>query len=203
VHNSQPWRIGTHADWQELVIGRSDGYIRKTDGSAWEIRLQGKERMVELWRQTNWDQIVPETFSEISDQQMAYVGKDGTLWASLRLANDDGTWWPATGFVQIGHETRWAAVAMSRSWMLALKQDGTLWQWDLTAARSADEVAGHPPTRLGIHSDWVALTGDWLGAVSVAADGSVWYWQDRCLEAATLLKLPKQPVRLGNVLAEE
>jgi hypothetical protein len=58
------------------------------------------------------------------------------------------------------------------------------------------------PTRLGIHGDWVALAGTRDGALALAADGSLWLWPHRGVydQRSLLMKLPKQPQFLGNVL---
>jgi hypothetical protein len=87
--------------------------------------------------------------------------------------------------------------------MVALKSDGTLWQWNKRYRLPADAYAA-PPTRLGIHNDWVAIAGNWDGIIALAADGSLWFWPDR--EAyeysPMLLKLPKQPQFLGNIFGK-
>jgi hypothetical protein len=61
------------------------------------------------------------------------------------------------------------------------------------------------PTQLGIHHDWVALAEVRSGLVTLAADGSLWLWPYRANyefePQPPLLKLPKQPEFLGNVLA--
>jgi hypothetical protein len=93
-------------------------------------------------------------------------------------------------------------VALTGHWLVALKTDGTLWQWKLTPDKSPALDLQAPPARLGIHQDWVALSSSvWYGVAALAADGSLWYWSDRSLEAGTWLRLPRQPKALGNVLA--
>ena len=162
----KPKQIGTNSDWQE-IFSTWTGYARKTDGSVWSISTDWKTEKNELARQTNWDQIVFQSFSPSGEGSRAYVGKDGTLWlvvddywvGSIRLTQKKG-------YSQVGKETNWLAVAMLRRGMVALKSDGSLWQWNFPQDSAAD-VAKIPPKRMGIHNDWVCLTATWDGARSI------------------------------------
>jgi hypothetical protein len=94
--------------------------------------------------------------------------------------------------------------------MIALKSDGSLWQWyfihywNVDSREQLIQVAREAPTRLGIHNDWVALANNWEDVIALAADGSLWLWPDReQYEQQTLLKPPKQPKFLGNVLTAQ
>ena len=93
--------------------------------------------------------------------------------------------------------------------MVALKSDGSLWQWHfkihgIDSQRTIILAAQEPPTRLGIHNDWVAIASTWEDVIALAADGSLWLWPDReqYEHYATLLKLPKQPQFLGNIFGK-
>ena len=104
--------------------------------------------------------------------------------------------------VATGGGTNWTAVTVSWDRLVALKADGSLWQWKIPfpgndSNSSLAEVAKQPPTRLGIHGDWVGLASHRGGAVTLAADGSLWFWPDPQDEWSTWLKLPKQPEWLG------
>jgi hypothetical protein len=86
--------------------------------------------------------------------------------------------------------------------MVALKADGSLWQWNFLN-RPAVKFVNTPPTRLGIHDDWVAITGKHGNVIALAADGSLWLWPDKkYYDYGILLKLPKQPQFLGNVFGK-
>jgi hypothetical protein len=198
VRTSQPHQIGTNSDWKEIF----NGWIanaRKTDGSVWTIVVDSKTGKDEFQQQTNLDQVVFQTFSDMNDIRTAYVGKDGTLWV-CNGHSDENNSWKGTGFLQVGKETHWLAVAVTWRCMVALKSDGSLWKWNFPRDSTA-EVAKIPPTRLGIHNDWVSLTGTWSGVVSLADDGSLWLWPSTYYQGA-LLKAPKQPQFLGNVFGK-
>src|SRR6185437_5641456 len=161
-----------------------------------------KNEAEELVHETNLDQISINTFSRIGNSAMTYVSTNGTLWASF---------WSGTNFSkfrQLGAETNWVAVAAANSKLVALKNDGTLWKWDLHYEELGQKLVASSPVRFGIHNDWVAVVGMWDGVVSIAADGSLWYWLPSYYgweyngDYASLMKPPKQPEFLGNVFGK-
>ena len=199
VRTSKLQQFSTDSDWQKIFNLWNLGLARKYDGSVWRIDWDWK-----IERQTNYDQIALETFSDSGSDLSSYIGKDGTLWTSHRDFDVESSSDAAPRFLQVGKETNWVATVMTRTWMVALKSDGSLWQWHFH--RNSDmnfpaEELKIPPTRLGIHNDWLGLTGTWDGAVALAADGSLWFWPNP--EAyeymRIMIQLPKQPKFLGNV----
>jgi hypothetical protein len=215
VRQDQPRQIGTNADWMD-IFPSSLVFARKQDGTVWRLESEpepvkvgqvgraGNRRPEPLRAEVNfkiqrWADLDPVVFPTFSG--MAYVGRDGTLWmAGQRYFAAGGIRAEGTGFMPVGRETNWLAVAMSRHRLVALKTDGTLWQWDMSSGISSGGVMLNPATRLGIHDDWMALARSDSGVVSLAADGSLWLWPE--IEQATLLKLPKQPEWLGNVFGK-
>ena len=192
----EPYQIGADSDWAE--ISSSGGRLaRKTDGSVWGIWTdKGTDKLTHM---TNFNGVALKTFSRIGDDWGAYVRPDGTLWTVGELHGHGSK----SEALQIGTDTNWVAVAMTWNWMVALKSDGTLWQWNLRHHLPVEAYAA-PPTRLGIHNDWVAIAGIWSGMVSLAADGSLWFWPDRQEYEyyPMLMKLPKQPRYLGNIFGQ-
>jgi ABC-type transport system involved in multi-copper enzyme maturation permease subunit len=198
----------TVRNWKEICSASWNNHVRKTDGSvwAWSIYPNSKTGKDELEQETNLDQVVFQTFSHMNDVRMGYVSTNGTLWIcnshSVEYENGSCSWQQGTGFLQVGKETNWLAVAVNWGYMVALKSDGSLWKWNFTRDSTA-KAAKIPPTQLGIHSDWVGLTGTWMGTVSLAADGSLWLWPGmEDYYGVALLKPPKQPEFLGNVFGK-
>ena len=187
--------IGTNADWRELFLAGRD-FARKKDGGVWQLNFDGRTGRFTATRAAFLDSVVAQTYSG-----SAYVARDGTLQVSDQPVNDDSDEFMGTRFLPVGGESHWLAVAESRRWLVALKNDGSLWQWDMATADTLRAGVQHPPTRLGIHQDWVALAATESGVVTLAADGSLWLWPNPETVWPTLLKLPKQPEFLGNVLA--
>jgi ABC-type transport system involved in multi-copper enzyme maturation permease subunit len=198
-----PYQIGTNSDWQELfTMGRI--FVRQMDGRVWLLDVNwskgiGKDELV---RETNYDEVVSQTASSAGERNTAFVRADGTLWVLNRYWDGKSSQTLGTGILQVGKENDWRAVAVNWNMMVALKADGSLWQWQFKDGNIV-RAANNSPTRLGIHDDCVAITGRWGNVIALAADGSLWLWPDRqYYENGYLLKLPKQPQFLGNVFGK-
>ena len=185
----QPQQIGTDSDWKTF-FDANRSLVKKIDGTVWHV---ASDRMM---RATNYDAIPPHDHSE-TGQYGAFVRDDGTLWlyGDLHCQNRD-----AFEMLQSGHDTNWISVAATWNNLVALKADGTLWNWDRHNQIFAKSFV-ESPARLGIHHDWVAVAGVEIGVISLAADGSLWFWPspDAYQYAQPMMKLPKQPQLLGNV----
>jgi hypothetical protein len=197
----KPYQIGTNADWQELFTLGSI-FARQADGQVWSLNVNWKTGRDELGRATNFDLVVPQTASSLGEQHIAFVRADGTLWVVNRYWEDKSKLMVGTGTLQVGKDNDWRAVAVCYNMMVALKADGSLWQWNLQRQSVIDAVNASP-TRLGIHKDWVAIKNTWGGVIACAADGSLWLWPDQKFYGyEALIKLPKQPKLLGNVFSK-
>ena len=198
-------QIGTDSDWKE-IYSRWGNLARKADGSVWKVGVNDKSGENELRRDTNLDQVAFQTLSLSGNGEMAYVRPDGTLWMSWDYQQNGKDVY--SGFVRVGTETNWTAVTLNWQKMVALKSDGSLWQWHFFHPWNMNQgqlilAAQEPPNRLGIHNDWVAIANTWEDVIALAADGSLWLWPNRDqYEQSTLLKLPKQPQPLGNVFGK-
>ena len=194
VRDFQPQRIGTNSDWREISSSIA-ACARKQDGSVWWVYQENKGEEIHLERQVNSDPVVADTFSG-----GAYVAKDGTLWLANR--NQDGGRVADRPFVPAGGEHNWVSTATTEFRWVALKKDGSLWQWDLSVTKSTVDVIKKPPTRLDTRNDWVALDhSSWGEVISLAADGSLWLWPEQHTEFPTLLRPPSRPALLVNILA--
>jgi hypothetical protein len=200
ARTSQMHPIGTNAVWLEIFSRGNMGFAREKDGSVWSIDWNWR-----MEQRTNLDQVISRTFSGMPDGPMAYVAEDGTLWANDRYYDQDQKRMMGTGrFFRTGMVTNWLAVVVSWTGMVALKSDGSLWQWRWNYSQNSPlEAAKSPPKRLGIHHDWIGLTSVWGGGfpVTMAADGSLWLWPIGYPEFPWL-KPPKQPAFLGNVFGK-
>jgi ABC-type transport system involved in multi-copper enzyme maturation permease subunit len=198
LHSFTPQRLETGADWAETILADNRSFLRKTDGSVWEMS----------WDRNNQNQQpVQELEAGVFIQRAPYLepGKWRSMtaiWSGLsyRLGiREDGTFriradqklnkklnsydWTAAD-LQFGHGTNWLAVAGRDEKIVTLKDDGTLWLWPFRHDdwrgwdndRDEREMLGRNPVRLGTHTDWLAITSADGGIISLAADGSLWYW---------------------------
>jgi len=203
---SQPQQIGTDSNWKE-IYGYRHVLVKKTDGSVWSADLKDEHWKDAFLRETNLDQISFRTLMTAGDNgDMAYIRPDGTLWMKWQYPQNRTN--ADSGFIQAGTETNWTTVTLTWNKMVALKSDGSLWQWDFHRWQNGNQgnlfqLIQNPPARVGIHSDWVAITQTWDDVIALSADGSLWLWPDReQIEQYTLLRLPKQPKFLGNIFGK-
>ena len=209
LRSLQPVQIGTNSDWHKLYADQGS-HAEKTDGTAWRIGFNKKGKD---WatRDTEFEQIAPADRYKFTYPDSAigsfHVRTNGTLWWTHLAFDKKGASFRND---QIGKETNWVSSMSGMGWLVALKSDGTLWQWEAKNPYSnpnffspTDNPLNTQPTRMGIHTDWVALSPVAGGAVTLAADGSLWLWPhpNYVWAPAPLIKLPKQPLALGNVFS--
>jgi hypothetical protein len=144
------------------------------------------------------------------------VREDGTLWADTSARTEPETL--GNPMHQIGTAMDWIAVTMGIDGLVALKANGSLWEWKLApgmADRSgfvpaAWEFLAKPPARLGGKTDWVAISGQWGAVASLAADGNLWYWwpaasayrEEGAQEVEPWLMPSRKPVKVANIFGE-
>jgi hypothetical protein len=201
-----PYQIGTNSDWQKLfTMGGS--FLRRADGRVWHLGVNWKTGKDELTRATNYDGVVLQTASSADDGGTAFVRADGTLWMLNRYWDEQSRQMKGVGVLRVGKDNDWREVSLNFGRMVALKDDGSLWEWHFggqwnIGQEQLNSVTHAAPVRLGIHNDWVALANTWDSVIALAADGSVWFWPNRYQYDQYLIKLPTQPKFLGNVFAK-
>ena len=203
-----PMRVGNETNWTE-VFGR---WARRSDGSVWVLGFtrRGTHFIPQLTR-------VPG-----GSEEMHFISRsfNGLLTAEVNTNNE--LWLIATPPVenyesikpdkfQIAKKAKWKAVAFaSDNSMLALRSDGTLWQWPAifwVRKSSRLDWSLHPsrpdlikPIQLGNYSDWIALRSIWPSlSIALAADGSLWVWKDP--SKYEWLAPSRKPVYLGNIFS--
>jgi hypothetical protein len=120
--------------------------------------------------------------------------------------------------LQLGVGTNWLAMAGWGANLVTLKQDGSLWWWDLSVeapgrfwlershAHVLEVLQRAQPVRMGLHTDWIAITSTDHGLIALASDGGLWYWRlpdekENENRDPTLLEPSRKPQFLGNVFA--
>jgi hypothetical protein len=104
------------------------------------------------------------------------IQPDGTLWISEKPEQNK---WTAGALRQFGSETNWRQLAQSRTSIVLLKSDGTLWRWG-SVTTFTNELHQWPglraftPYQIGTNSDWQELFT--LGGIFARrTDGRVWH----------------------------
>jgi len=198
-------QIGSDTDWQEILSDRGGSDVfKKKDGSLWIFQNDEVTQRKGMERFASPFPYVYENSSSYSIY--GYLGRDGTLWASYKDIRKDYLWnnWHEkedTGhtdaFLQVTKETNWMTAITVGNRMIALKTDGTLWQWEVYGNGRKPDSHG-PPTRLDNRNDWVGLTVSFYSMTTLSADGNVWFW-NRSDAKAFFVKMSRRPQLVCNV----
>jgi ABC-type transport system involved in multi-copper enzyme maturation permease subunit len=209
LRSTPPRQIGANTDWQALTHDVRGGAI-KADGTIWSIRFHAKTGADEIKPIANYEQLARRHDRQSAGNNAEAIGPmnrseihpDGTLWFEWMPGSPHS---PPPPAVQLGHDHNWRAVGIGLFVVVALKQDGTLWQWgDESRFTGMSQDFIKTSHRLGTRQDWVALAQTQEGVVSLAADGSLCLWplnQDWTGGANRLIAPSRKPVPLGNLLA--
>jgi hypothetical protein len=189
-----PKPVGKGTNWTEVFsMGRL--YARKDDGSIWELSFgpdnenpEAHVQLLETWELPNKG-FVSSAWAGVGT---AGVKPNGELWLFIFPDNQKEK------DIQIGQNTKWKAVAFaSDESILALRSDGTLWEWPRfwNLTRRSDSLK---PFQLGTYSGWITLHSTWSSVpVALAADGNLWAWKDP--SEHLWLAPSRKPVYLGNI----
>jgi len=211
LRNTPPWQIGTNTDWQGLTHDVRAG-AQKSDGTFWSIRFHDKTGQVEIKPIVNHDQLARRHESQSAGNateatgfmQQSEIRPDGTLWIKWISSGPNH---PPPPAVQLGHDHDWRAMGIGMDTLVALKQNGTLWQWSNEAGFTGLSQDYYKTShRLGTRQDWVTLAQTQEGVVSLAADGTLCLWPlnpSWTGGANRLLAPSRKPVPLGNLLAAQ
>jgi alpha-tubulin suppressor-like RCC1 family protein len=184
-------------NWKQVSSGQSHIAAVKTDGTLW---LWGTNRNGELGNGesntftdvvtpittfaggTNWKQV--SCGGELSDSRYsstAAIKTDGTLWTwgynysgVLGINTTDNSSTPVTTFAG---GTDWVQVSTSASSTLALKNNGSLYVFGVTASLGVNysNVVSTPSTTFAGGSNWKQVSSSYsTGAIKT--DGTLWTW---------------------------
>jgi alpha-tubulin suppressor-like RCC1 family protein len=86
--------------------------------------------------------------------------------------------------IQIGSLTNWSTsngkLSTGNQWVLAIKQDGTLWAWGQNTFAGVlglnDRINRSSPTQIGSGTTWLNCSAGWYHAVATKTDGTLWAW---------------------------
>ena len=197
-----PTRIGVADDWAAVACGDNFSLALKTDGTlwAWGDNMFGQLGIGNTSTpagagETEVPMSTPTRVGKASDWAAIACGDDfslalktgGTLWAWG--AND----WGQLGLggtasavyrpARVGEASDWSAIACGDGFSLALKKDGSLWEWGEMRSGylrpgyvPAALYHGHTPFRVGAAHDWASIACGSNHCLAVKKDGSLWAW---------------------------
>jgi ABC-type transport system involved in multi-copper enzyme maturation permease subunit len=209
-----PHRLGETSDWARILQGNPWIYAWKRDGTAWNLHEAEFNKAGRLLKfGVELDPVTRANPQPALDHMQFQSLNTCPIFPESQVGlRDDGTLWHLgsnpRAVRQIGHDTNWAAETFGSSQLVALKTDGSIWEWKFDFRRGPmDQKLQEAPVRLGTHKDWVAL-GSWLrDPVFLAADGTLWRWSqsDRPYwlspeREGEWLAPSRRPAKLENIL---
>ena len=196
-----PTRVGRDNDWISVDAGDSYTGALKSNG---DLYLWGFNSHGNLGYMTSGtvDTPIRATSSNRDWLQVATGGdhtvalrSDGTLWSwglSVYGQLGDGTYstdvYNFTALlhksipVQVGTDNDWVSVAASDYYTLALKSDGTMWEWgdNTLGSFGHPDITGGPytnkPKQIGRDHDWVNISAGAWHSLALKSDGTLWAW---------------------------
>lgn len=180
--------VGSDTDWIDIAAGGYHCLALKRDGSlwAWGDNLEGQCANagsshfyvpVQIGNDKDWTYISASTMSSYA------MKKDGSIWA-----------WGYNYYGQIGDSTtnnvyvpyridktlhKWKQVCGGHAYTMALREDGTIWSWDLNQYGQLGQgnyTHLYVPKQMGSDSDWVEISSGFHYSMALKKDSSIWAW---------------------------
>jgi len=131
------------------------------------------------------------------------LAPDGSLWACGGVRSSNLSVFPQPVVLQvpqrIGSDSDWTQLACGVSHTVALKNDGSLWEWGGSRFGIAGPTNG-TPTRVGTETNWMQICAGYLFTLALKNDGSLWAWaynfNGRIYDGTTNNRL--DPTRIGT-----
>ena len=173
VGGESTWAVAAAGDLHTLAVG-SDGTLwawgdqsqgRLGDGCTIFIECADSTSPIRIGTATNWSAVAAGFDFSVG------LRSDGTLWV---WGNNSGGELGLDDFpnfnnriepTRFGAATNWSAVVVGLNSILALKEDGTLWEWGRIL----------PFGQIGTATNWTAIA---IGGHTLAlkSDGTLWAW---------------------------
>lgn len=104
---------------------------------------------------------------------------DGTLWSwgggsCYQLGTSSRSQQEKTP-TQVGYSSHWKSISAGGYHSIALKEDGTLWNWGCISTYDSNGVK-EIPTQVGNDKDWVKIDAGYNYSMAIKSDGTLWTW---------------------------
>ena len=189
---SSPVQVGNDSDWAEFATGEGFGAAVKENGTLWiwgnnydgvfgNDSVNGTRSSPEqLASDTNWKSVSCGEFT------IAAIKKDGSLYAwgnnNHGQLGDNTTTYKSSP-VQIGSGNNWKQVEVCMEsnigYMLALKNDGSLWSWGSNAfgqLGDGTQTDKSSPIQIGSEKNWSFVGVGYGVSYGIKTDGTLWAW---------------------------
>jgi alpha-tubulin suppressor-like RCC1 family protein len=188
-----PVQIGTDTDWAVVSAGNGHGMALKTDGTLWAwgrndcgqlgngtISVYPNPSPVQIGTDTDW------AFISAGHWHSTAIKTNGTLWTwgynhDGQLGNGTIDGGIATTIVptQVGTDSNWKSIDASSMQSVAVKTDGTLWEWGHNVYLPMSNGSTLPvpyPIQIGNDNDWDQAAAGGYAISAIKTDGTLWSW---------------------------
>ncbi|PWA04563.1 T9SS type A sorting domain-containing protein [Flavobacterium psychrotolerans] len=183
-----PVQIGTDTDWNFASARYGSSAAIKNNGTLW---MWGYNADGEIGNGTNTNQNAPVQITSSNDWKTISLGDAHTV-----AIKTDGTLygWGLNDFGQLGNGNnissnvpilsgggfnQWKSVSASRSYTIALQNDGTLWAWGNNAYNQLGyrtTTDRNTPIQVGTDTDWSSISAGNFHRLALKSNGSLWAW---------------------------
>jgi alpha-tubulin suppressor-like RCC1 family protein len=197
VARSSPVQIGNLTNWKNVVLGDTDSFGLKIDGTLWAWgsnldgvsgfgTLVGRSSPVQVGVLTNWKSV--SHWRNGNENSASFIKTDGTLWSCGGNLNGQlgvGNTVKRSSPVQVGSLADWKQVWQGTTSAAAVKLDGTLWTWGANGAGqlgSGTITSRSSPVQVGLLSDWKHVStcnhpnSALTSMLATKTDGTLWAW---------------------------
>lgn len=183
--------------WQTVSIAEYTSIGLRTDSTLW-IWGFGNITSLDMYARNS---VKPSRIGTYKWKSYAFSGvliaikADGTLWQS------GGTDIP----IMLSASTDWKAVAVSGDKRgYAIKQDGSLWGWDIDIFTNNSGIYGGvipTLTQINIGTQWQSISAAKNTAAAIRTDGTLWIWGSAlygAMGAGTAVGSSQTPLQMGT-----
>lgn len=132
---------------------------------------------IQVSTDTTWNSISNGFFFSVATKT------DGTLWTWGRNGRGQlglGSFiFKKTMPTQVGTDSTWNMVSAGTEFVLALKNNGTLWAWGYNYNGQLGDgttTTRHTPIQIGTDSNWVSICAGAKHSFGIKADSTLWSW---------------------------
>jgi alpha-tubulin suppressor-like RCC1 family protein len=214
---SSPVQVGTDTNWSSVKCGYRVMLALKTNGTIWSWGTGGdgtlgngstsRSSPVQIGSGTDWATI------EAGQVHCMAIKTGGTLWAwgqnggagqgRLGTGNTVSTSSP----VQVGADTNWSKVSVSRYATTAIKTNGTMWSWGRNASAALGIGLSYgdrsSPVQVGTDTDWANVSRSYNHGMAIKTGGSLWGWGSPSYGVLGLgnsvISTQSKPIQVGSL----
>ncbi|WP_159947425.1 T9SS type A sorting domain-containing protein [Polaribacter septentrionalilitoris] len=168
----------------------ADGYIGlKVDGTIWSWYdiFDPSENLIQVGKFNFWQDISSGSHSSLA------IASNGTLWAwgknyngifgnGNQSSHSDSTQdYGSSEPIQIGTSNDWKKISAGQQFVLAIKEDNSLWAWGKNTygqfgnGTTSDSFV---PIKIGNDKDWIDIKVGLYHSLALKSNGEVYSWGD-------------------------